>query len=334
MTGAAAAAAALVGVAGPAGAQAPDPVPMPPVPVSSAPLPPGVIAAGVSVAGVPVAGFTRRQARREVLRAVVAPKRRPIRFAMFGRTVAIEPTRGGYAAGLEPALEVAMSIGRTRPLSPVDVPVRERVDGRRIRAVLRRLEGRLGRAPRDAQLSFAGARPVVRKPVLGRALRMPEAVRIVARAILRRERERYVLPTRRTRPARTAVGTVVVINRGALELRVYRGERLGRTMGVAVGMPEYPTPAGLFEVVDLERDPTWYPPDSRWAEGIGPIPPGGENPLGTRWIGTSAPNIGIHGTPQPETIGTQASHGCIRLRIPHAEWLYERVELGTPVLIV
>ena len=57
------------------------------------------------------------------------------------------------------------------------------------------------------------------------------------------------------------------------------------------------------------------------------------NPLGTRWIGTSAPAIGIHGTPVPSSIGTRASHGCIRMYIPDVERLYRQVEIGTRVYI-
>ena len=75
-------------------------------------------------------------------------------------------------------------------------------------------------------------------------------------------------------------------------------------------------------------------PSSPWAAGLGPIPPGPGNPLGTRWIGTSAPGIGIHGTHAPSTVGTAASHGCIRMYMSDVEWLFERVRVGTPVFFV
>ena len=65
-----------------------------------------------------------------------------------------------------------------------------------------------------------------------------------------------------------------------------------------------------------------------------PIPPGPGNPLGTRWMGLSAPLVGIHGTPDAASIGYSASHGCIRMLIPDATWLFDRVRIGTPVLIV
>ncbi len=75
------------------------------------------------------------------------------------------------------------------------------------------------------------------------------------------------------------------------------------------------------------------PPNSSWAKGLGPIPPGPGNPLGTRWMGTSAPFVGIHGTPADSTIGTRASHGCIRMHIHDAEALYDQVVVGMPVHI-
>ena len=65
-----------------------------------------------------------------------------------------------------------------------------------------------------------------------------------------------------------------------------------------------------------------------------PIPPGPGNPLGTRWMGISSPYVGIHGTPDAASIGYSASHGCIRMLIPQVEWLFEQVEVGTPVFIV
>ena len=83
----------------------------------------------------------------------------------------------------------------------------------------------------------------------------------------------------------------------------------------------------------MSKDPTWIPPDSPWAKGLEPIPAGPGNPLGTRWIGTSAPGVGIHGTPSDWSIGTHASHGCIRMHIWQVEQLYEYVKVGMPVII-
>jgi lipoprotein-anchoring transpeptidase ErfK/SrfK len=133
---------------------------------------------------------------------------------------------------------------------------------------------------------------------------------------------------------RVNFGPIIVIHRGARRLYLYRNTTLVRRMPIAVGMPGHATPLGRYRVIVKEKDPTWNPPDSPWAEGLGPIPPGVSNPLGTRWIGTSAPAIGIHGTPVPSSVGTAASHGCIRMYMSDVEWLFERVRVGTPVIIL
>jgi L,D-transpeptidase ErfK/SrfK len=110
--------------------------------------------------------------------------------------------------------------------------------------------------------------------------------------------------------------------------------RLVRSFPVATGQQVYPTPLGRFQIVVKWRNPWWYPPASPWAKGQKPIPPGPNNPLGTRWMGISSPGVGIHGTPNSGSIGYSLSHGCIRMYIPDAEWLFNHVTIGTPVFIV
>ena len=135
------------------------------------------------------------------------------------------------------------------------------------------------------------------------------------------------------------VGPAVVVRRGSRRLLLYRGTKPGKmhvaaSFPVAVGMPAYPTPLGSFSIRTMTRNPWWYPPNSPWAEGAKPVPPGPGNPLGTRWMGLTAPGVGIHGTYNSGSIGSAASHGCIRMHISSAEWLFERVRLGTRVFIV
>jgi lipoprotein-anchoring transpeptidase ErfK/SrfK len=129
-------------------------------------------------------------------------------------------------------------------------------------------------------------------------------------------------------------GPIVVIRRGINELLLYDGPTLVRTFRVATGRAQYPTPTGRWEIVDMQYNPWWRPPDSPWAQGLKPIPPGPGNPLGTRWMGLNAAGVGIHGTPDAASIGYSASHGCIRMQIPDAEWLFGHVSVGTPVFIV
>ena len=108
-----------------------------------------------------------------------------------------------------------------------------------------------------------------------------------------------------------------------------------RQFHVATGQSIYPTPLGSFHIVVKWENPTWYPPtQDAWAKGLKPVPPGPNNPLGTRWMGIDSPGVGIHGTDEPASIGYSESHGCIRMLVPDAEWLFDHVTVGTPVFIV
>lgn len=130
-----------------------------------------------------------------------------------------------------------------------------------------------------------------------------------------------------------ALSGQIVVDLGDLRLYLYRNGKLVKSYPVATGQPAYPTPTGSYVVTSMQMNPTWYPPNSEWAKDAKPIPPGIENPLGTRWIGTSAPAVGIHGSPDDSSIGTYASHGCIRMHIYDVEDLYPRVVIGMPVII-
>lgn len=130
-----------------------------------------------------------------------------------------------------------------------------------------------------------------------------------------------------------ALSGQIVVDIGDLKLYLYRDGKLVKSYSVATGQPAFPTPTGSYVVTSKQMNPTWYPPNSEWAKDAEPIPPGIANPLGTRWIGTSAPAVGIHGTPDDSSIGTYASHGCIRMHIWEVEDLFERVVIGMPVII-
>jgi len=126
---------------------------------------------------------------------------------------------------------------------------------------------------------------------------------------------------------------IILVRTEAHRLYLYRPHRAMRVFTVATGSIQRPTPRGRFRIISMARHPWWYPPDSRWAHHLQPIPPGPGNPLGTRWMGISVPGVGIHGTPDAASLGYSASHGCVRMRIADAEWLFQHVRIGTPVSI-
>jgi L,D-transpeptidase ErfK/SrfK len=177
----------------------------------------------------------------------------------------------------------------------------------------------------------------VTKDKPGRALDGPRLTRRVVAALIANSRLPVRVHTRTVEPAVTvdSFNAVIVINRSINRLYLYRRAKLWRTFAVATGQTIYPTPAGTFHIVVKWKNPWWYPPtQDSWAKGLKPVPPGPDNPLGTRWMGLTAPGVGIHGTDAPTSIGYSVSHGCIRMQVPDAEWLFDHVEIGTTVHIV
>ena len=110
------------------------------------------------------------------------------------------------------------------------------------------------------------------------------------------------------------------------KLAVLENGKILRTFSVGVGAAESPSPQGRFEIVSRVANPTYYHPGTV-------IPPGGDNPIGPRWIGLDEKGYGIHGTNQPRSVGRAASHGCIRLRNSDVVKLFELVRVGDTVEI-
>jgi lipoprotein-anchoring transpeptidase ErfK/SrfK len=216
------------------------------------------------------------------------------------------------------------------------VKLRVKLNRPRTLAYLKVVAHRFDRAPADAQLALRGLRPLVSKERAGRSLRREKAMAAIFSAIAANERAPLKLQFAAAKPnvTRASIGPVIVIRRGSNRLYLYDGMRFERVFGVATGQSIYPTPVGRWSIVVKWRNPWWYPPNSAWAKGEKPVPPGPGNPLGTRWMGLSASGVGIHGTPDDASIGYSASHGCIRMHISDAEWLFNHVNIGTTVFIV
>jgi len=129
----------------------------------------------------------------------------------------------------------------------------------------------------------------------------------------------------------------LLINIPELRLFVFRDGLLTGVHPVSVGLPTWQTPAGESVVVSKVINPAWYmPPDIAERENVKRevIPPGPDNPLGDRWIGTSIKHTGIHGTNQPMSVGQALSHGCVRLYPEDIQKIFDEVEIGDPVIFI
>lgn len=128
-----------------------------------------------------------------------------------------------------------------------------------------------------------------------------------------------------------AKATRLLLKRGERKLYVYSGETKLASYPVAVGRSGWETPMGTFQVIDKIEHPAWIHPFTNEV-----VPPGSKNPLGERYIGfwTDGRNyIGFHGTPDQESVGRAASHGCVRMYNKDIRELYKMVAVGIPVVV-
>lgn len=114
----------------------------------------------------------------------------------------------------------------------------------------------------------------------------------------------------------------------ARELYVVENGEVVATYPVAIGSPNHPTPKGTYSIRKIVWNPTWVPPDEKWARGKTPKPAGHPaNPMKTVKIFFHEPDYYIHGTGDVDSMGEAASHGCLRM-VPSqaaevARWVME-----------
>jgi lipoprotein-anchoring transpeptidase ErfK/SrfK len=309
------------------------PTPPPPPPKAKPkpkPKPPGRLARRISIGGVQVGGLTPAAA----LAAVQLASRSPLVVAIEDERVSVSMKKLGVKAYVQSAVSRAR---RAKPGAKVQLGVSIRGDA--VRAWVASLARNHDREMRDARLVLNDLRPHLVPERDGFVIRREATVAAIVEAVRANRRGPVAAAARVEHPTRLSkfFTSAVVIRRGSNRLMYYKIQsepKLSRTFTVATGQSSYPTPLGNFEIVDMQRYPWWYPPPSGWAEGLEPVPPGPGNPLGTRWMGLNVSAVGIHGTPDPSSLGYSASHGCIRMAIPSAEWLFSHVKVGTPVFII
>jgi len=308
-----------VAVAGPA-------VAAPPATTARAKKPAPYIGQGVRIAGVRVSGLDAVSATRAVELAFAEP----LPVVVDGATYDLRP-------GQVATPYIAGAVARAHTATRGDnVELTVVVRGADVRAFVARLAKHADKMGVPAKLELENGKPLILGNEAGHKLRQENVVAGIVHALTVSTRLPVRFKTATVPPATTRgdIGAVILINRSINRLTWFENGTL-RRFPVATGQAIYPTPTGRFQIVVKWKDPWWYPPTyDSWARGLKPVPPGPGNPLGTRWMGLSAPGVGIHGTPDPASLGYSASHGCIRMFIPSAEWLFNHVQVGTPVIIV
>jgi lipoprotein-anchoring transpeptidase ErfK/SrfK len=313
----------------------------------------GKIADGVTIGGVDVGGMGAAEAERAVRRGLLAPLRHSIRVGYDGRSWDLPGKTLRVHADLDSAVEEALSVSRDGGLpdrlvryvsgGSVDkqVPAEVTYSRAAVNRFVRRVAAAVDREARDASVAATGDSLEVVPAKNGRKLRDVLLTRKLNSAVLNASADHTIAarthptePEVTTKEVASAYPTYLTLDRATFTLRFWKNLKLAKTYTVAVGQEGLETPEGLYAIQEKEENPSWHVPNSAWAGDLAGqvIPPGPEDPIKARWMGIFE-GAGIHGTEETWSLGTAASHGCVRMSIPDVEELYDLVEVGTPIYI-
>jgi lipoprotein-anchoring transpeptidase ErfK/SrfK len=300
------------------------------------------IAAGVSAAGTDLSGLTLDEAAGRLYTTFGPVVGKPLSTHVAGRKLALQVSDAKFAFDVKKSARRAYNAGQAPHTGPVSVPLYITYDAKAVAAYAKKVADTVGKAPRDASVNIGLSRITKVASRDGRSIDAAALAGAVGQVLTDPAQPRILQPQLKvvkpkvtTGRVASAYGTIITIDRANFKLRLFKRLQVSKTYRVAVGMPAYPTPTGRFSISNKAVNPTWTAPNSPWAGAYrNETVVGGsaENPLKARWMGI-ANGVGIHGTGIPGSIGSRASHGCIRMTVPDVIDLYPRVPVGTPVLI-
>jgi lipoprotein-anchoring transpeptidase ErfK/SrfK len=311
------------------------------------------IAQGVSIGGIDVSGLSRDEANEKLETEIQEVVQTPLVVTYKGERRTLKPEKSKVGVDVQGMVDEAVTksnkgfflanaaktvAGSDRNIA---IPTEISYSKRAVRTFVRSVGKSFNQAPKDAAIKYSArsigevdAQPGV--SVRSTAL----AAAIVKRLENPTEPRRVRAPMKKTQAKVTKrelakkYPTIILVDRNGFKLRLYKNLKLAKTYKIAVGAAGNDTPTGLYTINDRQVNPTWNVPNSDWAGDLAgkSIPPGPGNPLIARWLGIYN-GVGIHGTPDIGSLGSAASHGCIRMDPKDVIALYPRVPIGTPVYI-
>ncbi|HWI70625.1 MAG TPA: L,D-transpeptidase [Baekduia sp.] len=296
------------------------------------------VPAGVTAGGVDLSGLTLADAQAQLESAVGTKVNADLILGASGKPWTLK------AADAKLKFDALTTAKRAiRAKAPGDVGLKLSHSRLAVRAWVAGVAAKVAKAPKNATVKITLTHIYRKRATHGRALDQATVAKQVDAALDDGVNAPRTLHTKlkKTSPdvnvndLKKVYNTVITVDKAHFKLRLFKNLKFKKAYGVAVGQPAYPTPSGLFHITNKQVDPVWSVPNSPWAGELqGTTVDGGSaaNPLKARWMGI-ANGVGIHGTGEPGSIGTAASHGCIRMTVPDVIDLYPRVPLGTPVLI-
>jgi lipoprotein-anchoring transpeptidase ErfK/SrfK len=315
----------------------------------------GKLPAGAKVSGVDVGGLTREQALERANRRVAALIARPVFVRLGDHTYKLTAEQAHVQVDIRRPLAQLYAAGRKgsflkRGLRKLtgekinsNMPANVTLDRSAIGRFIGHIEKVQALKPVDAGLNLTLTSVTVTPAKAGRRLAARDALMArLARRLTTNTDDRTIRA--KTVPVKAkltadkvfdAQPVALTVSRSETKVRLFRRGKLVKSYTVAVGSPEFPTPTGRFVVQSMQKNPSWNVPNSAWAGSLaGETIPGGDpaNPLVARWIGFNG-SVGFHGTNNGGSLGSAASHGCIRMNPSDVIDLFTRVTVGTPVLV-
>jgi lipoprotein-anchoring transpeptidase ErfK/SrfK len=312
-----------------------------------------VLASGVTAGGVDISGLHPDKARAKLQRELAEPLQKALVVKYAGRRYKLSPSQAKVRVAVDQMVQQGLDASRkgnlisrtTRALTGgsvhANIPVEVTYSKPAVAKFVNRVRKSINRPAQDANLGFSGGAIQKVSGHDGRTLDKGALSRQVQAELVEPTSDHRVkAPVERVKPKVTTAElarrypTVIVVNRSAFKLTLYKNLEVATTYRIAVGRQGLETPAGRYAIQDKQVNPSWHVPNSPWAGKLAGkvIPPGPQDPIKARWMGIAG-GAGIHGTEEIGSLGTAASHGCIRMAIPDVIALFDRVQVGNPVFI-
>ena len=311
------------------------------------------LAPGITVGGVEIGGRSVDEARQVIDHQIVAPLQKPVVVTFEGERYKLPAGQLNQRADVDSVIQEAVERSREGGLIDrftryvqgsavnADLDPNLSYDDAAVERFVARVAEQINREAQNASIEPSTDRLVPTPGKAGRSLREDELRELVLAEVEEpgvgepiEAQVDVTKPELTTKELAREYPVYITISQAEYKLRLFRNLKLVKSYPIAVGGGGYPTPSGLHAIQNKQVDPTWNVPDSDWTGDLAgaSIPPGPSNPLKARWMGIYD-GAGIHGTDDTGSIGSAASHGCVRMLIPDVEALYDQVEVGTPIYI-
>ncbi|HET6830768.1 MAG TPA: L,D-transpeptidase/peptidoglycan binding protein [Solirubrobacterales bacterium] len=310
------------------------------------------IAEGVTIGGVDVGGLDAKAANRQVERNLLTPLNETVTVKYGDEKFTLTGHESDVTADIDRTIDEALAASQEGGLpartwraltgGEVNAEITPKIsyDEDEVDHFINHIAANVDRDPVDASVEPSGGKLVPVASQSGRDLDEERLRRDVERALEDPANRTVEADVEKIKPEVTTAEvadkypTYLVVDRSSFTLTLYKDLEPEKQYTVAIGAQGFDTPAGLYAIQNKQVDPVWNVPDSDWAGSLAgqTIPPGPDNPLKARWMGIYD-GAGIHGTEDTGSLGSAASHGCVRMAVPDVIDLYDQVEVGTPIYI-